>query len=188
MKIILTGKEYEEIIKTTVDSISTEDHRPILKRINLKVCGNTLEAVSIDGVRLSKTTIERLHHINDDAEITIEPIKPVKNVDIVEIEKSDKVTTITQTTTAGTQSQSTFVTMDGYMNYNQIIKPDIELENHIAISLDANLLAGLLKSFKDKSNNNRVTFLVPKEPLQPLYLKINNEVADVLKLILPLRY
>ena len=77
-----------------------------------------------------------------------------ENVDIVEIEKSDKVTTITQTTTAGTQSQSTFVTMDGYMNYNQIIKPDTELENHIAISLDANLLAGLLKSFKDKSNTS----------------------------------
>ncbi len=79
--IILKGDVLKEIINQTVFAISTQELRPLLTGINLKITGDILECIATDSYRLAKKTIKLDNPVNTDINLVI----PGKN--IIELEK-----------------------------------------------------------------------------------------------------
>ena len=79
--IILKGDILKEIINQTVFAISTQELRPLLTGINLKITGDILECIATDSYRLAKKTIKLDNPVNTDINLVI----PGKN--IIELEK-----------------------------------------------------------------------------------------------------
>lgn len=52
--VILTPSHFKEIVNQTVFATSTQESKPLLTGINLKIQGNTLECVATDSYRLAK--------------------------------------------------------------------------------------------------------------------------------------
>ena len=77
--LIINSNTLKEIIHQTIFAISTQELRPLLTGINLKIMGNNLECVATDSYRLAKKNID----IDYKGEVNI--ILPGKN--IIELEK-----------------------------------------------------------------------------------------------------
>lgn len=72
---------FKNIINQTVFAISTQELRPLLTGINLKINGDILNCVATDSYRLSKKTVKLTEVINKNIDIVI----PGRN--IIELEK-----------------------------------------------------------------------------------------------------
>ncbi len=79
--LVIKSSIFKEIINQTSFAISTQELRPILTGINLKIVGDMLECVATDSYRLSKKNIKLDEAVKDDVNIVI----PGKN--LVEFEK-----------------------------------------------------------------------------------------------------
>lgn len=87
---LLTGK-FKEIINQTVFSTSTQESRPLLTGINLKIVGDLLETVATDSYRLSKKIVKLDKDINNNINIVI----PAKNIiELVKILENEESTLI----------------------------------------------------------------------------------------------
>ena len=79
--ITLKSKIFKEIINQTSYAMSTQEVRPLLTGLNLKISGDILECIATDSYRLSKKVI----NIDNDKEININVVLPGRN--ITELEK-----------------------------------------------------------------------------------------------------
>ena len=75
--INLKATDLKTLIKQVIFAISTQESRPLLTGINIKVNGNVLEAIATDSYRLAKKTIILDQTISEPVDIVI----PGKNVD-----------------------------------------------------------------------------------------------------------
>lgn len=55
--IVINSKDLKQIINQTLFAVSTQESRPLLTGINLKINGNVLECVATDSYRLAKKTV-----------------------------------------------------------------------------------------------------------------------------------
>jgi DNA polymerase III subunit beta len=79
--IIINSDIFKEIISQTVFAISTQELRPLLTGINLKITGDILECIATDSYRLAKKSIKLDSGVENDVNIVI----PGKN--ILELDK-----------------------------------------------------------------------------------------------------
>ena len=79
--IIISKEEFKDIINKTSFAISTQETRPILTGINLKIKNNNMEAIATDSYRLAKKTIK----INKEVKENIDTVIPGKN--LIELSK-----------------------------------------------------------------------------------------------------
>ncbi len=79
--ILLKGELFKSIINQTSFAISTQELRPLLTGINIKITGDILECIATDSYRLAKKNIKLSTPVNNDVNIVI----PGKN--IMELEK-----------------------------------------------------------------------------------------------------
>ena len=79
--IILKGELFKSIINQTSFAISTQELRPLLTGVNIKINGDILECLATDSYRLAKKNIKLSTPIINDVNIVI----PGKN--IIELEK-----------------------------------------------------------------------------------------------------
>ncbi len=79
--IIISSDLLKQIINQTAFAISTQELRPLLTGLNLKITGDILECIATDSYRLSKKTIKLNNPVETDVNIVI----PGKN--IIELEK-----------------------------------------------------------------------------------------------------
>lgn len=77
----ISSDVFKSIIKETVFAISTQESRPLLTGLNLKINGNVLECVATDSYRLAKKTIILDVNYKDEVNIVI----PGKN--LLELDK-----------------------------------------------------------------------------------------------------
>ena len=78
--LVINSNKLKEIIHQTIFAISTQELRPLLTGLNLKIMGNSLECVATDSYRLAKKT----DNVEYNGEVNI--ILPGKNV--IELEKT----------------------------------------------------------------------------------------------------
>lgn len=78
--INLKSSLLKKMIKQTIFAISTQESRPLLTGINIKINGNILECVATDSYRLAKKTIALDENYNDVIDIVI-PGKSVSELD-----------------------------------------------------------------------------------------------------------
>ena len=74
--IIINQQVFKTIINQTVFATSTQESRPVLTGINLKINNNILECTATDSYRLAKKVIE----INNDSNEELDIIIPTRNV------------------------------------------------------------------------------------------------------------
>lgn len=74
--ITLKAGDLKKMIKQTIFAISTQESRPLLTGINVKVNGNVLECVATDSYRLAKKTIMLENPYTESVDIVI----PGKNI------------------------------------------------------------------------------------------------------------
>ena len=74
--INLAAGDIKKMIKQTIFAISTQESRPLLTGINIKINGNTLECVATDSYRLAKKTII----LDDPYSEALDIVIPVKNI------------------------------------------------------------------------------------------------------------
>jgi DNA polymerase-3 subunit beta len=79
--IVLQGELFKSIINQTSFAISTQELRPLLTGVNIKITGDLLECIATDSYRLAKKNIKLENPIVTDVNIVI----PGKNV--IELEK-----------------------------------------------------------------------------------------------------
>ena len=79
--IILKGDVLKSIINQTVFAISTQELRPLLTGVNMKITGDVLECIATDSYRLAKKTIKIDVPVNTEMNLVI----PGKN--FIELEK-----------------------------------------------------------------------------------------------------
>ena len=75
--ITLKSGELKTLIKQVIFAISTQESRPLLTGINIKVNGNVLEAIATDSYRLAKKTII----LDENYSLTVDIVIPGKNID-----------------------------------------------------------------------------------------------------------
>lgn len=78
--LVINSNKLKEIIHQTIFAISTQELRPLLTGLNLKIMGNNLECVATDSYRLAKKS----DNVNYSGEVNI--ILPGRNV--IELEKT----------------------------------------------------------------------------------------------------
>ena len=69
--VIIKGNTFKSMIKQTVFAISTQESRPLLTGINLKLQGNIMEVTATDSYRLAKKTLSLKEFIKDEINVTI---------------------------------------------------------------------------------------------------------------------
>ena len=69
--LVIKSEIFKSIINQTAFAISTQELRPILTGINLKIMGNLLECVATDSYRLSKKNITLDTTVKDEINIVI---------------------------------------------------------------------------------------------------------------------
>ena len=74
--IKLTAGNFKEIVNQTVFATSTQESKPLLTGINLKIIGNSLESVATDSYRLAKKSVK----FNDLIENSINIVIPARNI------------------------------------------------------------------------------------------------------------
>ncbi len=74
--ITLKALDLKKMIKQTIFAISTQESRPLLTGINVKINGNVLECVATDSYRLAKKTII----LSEDFDEPINIVIPGKNI------------------------------------------------------------------------------------------------------------
>ena len=79
--IIINSNVFKSIISQTVFAISTQESRPLLTGINLKITGDILECIATDSYRLAKKIIKLSNSVDEDINIVV----PGKN--ILELDK-----------------------------------------------------------------------------------------------------
>jgi DNA polymerase-3 subunit beta len=85
--IILEQKELINIINQTSFAASTQESRPILTGINLKIKDNLLEAVATDSYRLAKKTLKVNIKTNDEIDIVIPKVSLMELIKILNEEE-----------------------------------------------------------------------------------------------------
>ena len=74
--IILNQQVFKNIVNQTVFAASTQESRPALRGINIKINGKTLECTATDTYRLAKKIIE----INNESKEELDIIIPTRNI------------------------------------------------------------------------------------------------------------
>ncbi len=87
--ISLNSNELKKMIRQTIFAISTQESRPLLTGLNIKVNGNILEVVATDSYRLAKKTIN-LNSNYENADIVI-PGKVMSELDKILDDSEDNV-------------------------------------------------------------------------------------------------
>ena len=87
--IKLTAGNFKEIVNQTVFATSTQESKPLLTGINLKILGNSLECVATDSYRLAKKSVK----IGSLSEDSVNIVIPARNINefIKLIENDDDV-------------------------------------------------------------------------------------------------
>lgn len=78
--VTLTSSELKKMIRQTIFAISTQESRPLLTGLNIKVNGNILEVVATDSYRLAKKTIN-LTNVYDNVVDMVIPGKVMSELD-----------------------------------------------------------------------------------------------------------
>lgn len=69
--ITINVKDFKDAINQTVFSTSTQESRPLLTGVNVKIIGNTLECVATDSYRLSKKLLTLENNNNENLNVVI---------------------------------------------------------------------------------------------------------------------
>lgn len=85
--IIIKGDIFKTMIKQTVFAISTQESRPLLTGINLKLQGNIMEITATDSYRLAKKTLTVKEFIKDEINVTI-PGSNISELDKIIVDDS----------------------------------------------------------------------------------------------------
>ena len=86
--IVLRTDVLKGIISQTSFAISTQELRPILTGINIRITGDVLECIATDSYRLAKKTIKLNSAVKDDINIVI-PGKNILELDRIIVEDED---------------------------------------------------------------------------------------------------
>lgn len=153
--IVLKGFELKSLINKTAFAISTQELRPLLTGLNIKINGDILECIATDSYRLSKKTIKLDNPVEKEVNIVI----PGKN--IIELEKilnddSDVDVHIFNNKILFKYKNITFQSnlLSGtYPNTNNLIPTEFEITSTINLNeyFDAIDRASLLTQGKDKN-------------------------------------
>lgn len=90
--IELKSSTLKRLINQTIFAISTQESRPILTGLNIKINGNTLECIATDSYRLAKKTITLSEPYDDSVNIVI-PGKNISELDHI-LEDNDTIVEI----------------------------------------------------------------------------------------------
>lgn len=88
--IVLTSSTLKDIITETVYAVSTQEVRPLLTGINLKINGDMLEAIATDSYRLAKKNVKLSTPINASINIVI-PGKSINELEKIISDEDDVV-------------------------------------------------------------------------------------------------
>lgn len=140
----------EELFKTTKQSISKDEARPILKWIKVEVEKGKLTAISLDGYILSTTCIEIKNEVTEPYSFFIQPFYIPKSKQGSEItfdcSCKDYVTvTIKPYTSRDTISYRITQPNSEFINWRQIF--NLNLDENLEICFNADKLIKILKGF-----------------------------------------
>lgn len=88
--VSLKATELKTLIKQVIFAISTQESRPLLTGINIKINGNVLEAIATDSYRLAKKTLILENNYNEPVDIVI-PGKNIDNLDKILEDNEEEV-------------------------------------------------------------------------------------------------
>ena len=143
MKIVITGEDFNNIMKTCVPVLGIDTARQTLRFIGID-CGEGGEgcATALDGFVMAQT---RFKYKGDAGKMLLFPCKPVKNVDEVEISNDDERTTVSY----GDYSFSRKVPASSLLVDCSKIGRDAQANKKtIRIAFSPELMAKVLKSHK----------------------------------------
>lgn len=146
MKTVVSGDDFNKIMKTCVPALAKDSIRPALAFIEIDCNGNEEGcATALDGYVMAQT---RFKCSGDAGRMLLFPCKPVpKYVDLVEIKNEDGRTTISY----GDYSFSRKVPDNGWcVDHAKIARDALAKEKTIRIALNPMLLSRVLKSHADK--------------------------------------
>lgn len=86
--IVIKSDVFKTIISQTVFAISTQELRPLLTGINIKIVGDILECIATDSYRLAKKTIKLDNSVSEDINIVV-PGKNVLELDKILTDEED---------------------------------------------------------------------------------------------------
>lgn len=88
--VTIKGGDLKKMIKQTIFAISTQESRPLLTGINVKINGNVLECVATDSYRLAKKTIILETPFESEVDIVI-PGKNISELDKIITDEEENV-------------------------------------------------------------------------------------------------
>ena len=197
MKIKTDSLKLQALFNTLKESISKTNDRPVLKYIKMKVSGNELTAVALDGYILSSFKTEIVNEDNQDFEFLIQPfyIPKTRLPSEITFEKNDKIVNVTInqfTKDKICYSFQNLMDATSFIDWEKVIP---ETDEKLEICFDAVKMINVLKQFTkfhDCSNNNVVMSFVRKDnginPVQAICLKQKTGIGiDKQAIILPIR-
>jgi len=189
IKLLLTKNEYNNIINNIKECLATDDARPILKAVNIKIKENHLTAVAIDGYKLAKVEYD-LKENNKDCNFMFTPEKINKKTELIIIEQENEITKIIQLTQSEKHETQQPIVIGDFVNYNEILDGNDYSFGYESLKINSKILAEMLKNIKCENDNNEVEILIPKENKhKPLFIKHTNKEThfETLKLLCPIR-
>lgn len=190
MRLLLTKNEYINIIDNIKECLSTDDARPILKAVNIKIKENHLTAVAMDGYKLAKVEYN-LKENNEDCNFMFTPEKINKNTELILIEQKNEITTVIQLSQSEKRETQQQTIMGDFVNYDAILDMHDYSSGYESLTINSKSLAEMLKNIKCDDANNEVEILIPKKEnkYKPLYIKHTNKAThfETLKLLCPIR-
>ncbi len=194
--ITIDSSRLEELFKTTKDSLSKDESRPILKWIKIEVEKDKMTAISLDGYILSTITIDINNDIEEPYSFFIQPFYIPKTKQGCEITFDCSSTgyvmvIIKPYTSKDTISYKITQPSAEFINWQQAIpKTDKQFE----ISFNANYLMKILKGFNTGiADKNEVRLCFSKSEtginaVAPMVLKQYTKVGiEKQSIILPIR-
>ena len=88
--IVINAKTLKEVINETSYAVSTQEVRPLLTGVNIKIYGDTLECIATDSYRLAKKNIKLNNQYNTNINIVI-PGKSINELEKMINEEDDVI-------------------------------------------------------------------------------------------------
>ncbi len=164
---IIKSSLFKTIINQTVFAISTQELRPLLTGLNLKITGDILECIATDSYRLAKKIVKLDKASNDEINIVI-PGKNIQELDKILDDEEDLEMHIFNNKVVFKYKNITFqsnLLAGTYPNTNNLIPTEFSYMINVDLHkyYDAIDRAALLTQSKDKNivkmtvNNNEMT-------------------------------
>lgn len=181
---------FKKVISAVKHSIARDDSRPILKYIQIKVSGNNFTAISLDGYRASRITVDLGNCNYEPFTCFIKPItiKPTKRGTFpVVIELDGDTAHVEVVTEYGKLKYSFTQPKEAYVDVDKIYEDAKEHDREVAIN--AVYLCEALKSCATVTLDRNNLTIIENKPDRTRPVIVRSKCEGILneQLILPIR-